>query len=176
MPTKLIIDTDPGVDDAFAIALAALSDEVDLLGVTSVYGNVPLAATTINARRVLALCGRDDVPVAAGAQRPLVHRHPNEARYVHGADGLSGRSHALPEPSRPLDERDAVTLMADLLAASGSLQMLNSAAAVVLPWPSAPPMITMRAIFSAAAGWAASSAAMLVNGPMGAMVTGSSEA
>ncbi|OLT48557.1 nucleoside hydrolase [Saccharomonospora sp. CUA-673] len=118
MPTKLIIDTDPGVDDAFAIALAALADDVELLGVTSVYGNVPLSATTINARRVLALCGRHDVPVAAGAERPLVHRHPNEARYVHGADGLSGRSHALPEPTRDLDERDAVTLLADLLDAA----------------------------------------------------------
>ncbi|MFC4004716.1 nucleoside hydrolase [Prauserella oleivorans] len=115
MGTKLIIDTDPGVDDAFAIALAALSEDVDLLGVTTVYGNVPLAATTRNARRILALCKRDDVPVAPGAARPLVHPHPHEARYAHGADGLSGRAGVLPEPARDLEPVDAVTLLARLL-------------------------------------------------------------
>ncbi|MFF5987959.1 nucleoside hydrolase [Prauserella flavalba] len=118
MGTKLIIDTDPGVDDAFAIALAALSDDVDLLGVTTVFGNVPLTATTRNARRVLALCKRDDVPVAAGAARPLVHPQPREARPVHGSDGLSGRSAALPEPARELEPTDAVTLLASLLEAA----------------------------------------------------------
>ncbi|TWH20059.1 nucleoside hydrolase [Prauserella rugosa] len=169
MPTKLIIDTDPGVDDAFAIALAALSDEVDLLGVTSVYGNVPLAATTINARRVLALCGRDDVPVAAGAQRPLVHRHPNEARYVHGADGLSGRSHALPEPSRPLDERDAVTLMADLLAASDEpvtiapIGPLTNIAALLAAHPAAAEKIARIVIMGGALGHGNTTAAAEFN-------------
>ncbi|MGH3433907.1 MAG: nucleoside hydrolase, partial [Thermocrispum sp.] len=63
----LIIDTDPGVDDAFAIALAALDPRVDLLGVTTVFGNVGVQATTVNAQRLLALCGREDVPVARGA-------------------------------------------------------------------------------------------------------------
>ncbi|MEC3981830.1 nucleoside hydrolase [Amycolatopsis sp. H20-H5] len=118
MGTKLIIDTDPGVDDAFAIALAALSTDVDLLGVTTVFGNVPLAATTINARRLLQLCDRPDVPVAAGASRPLVYPNPYSAEYVHGVDGLSGRSEALPEPARPLDERDAVSLLYSLLKAA----------------------------------------------------------
>ncbi|OZM73946.1 nucleoside hydrolase [Amycolatopsis antarctica] len=118
MAAKLIIDTDPGVDDAFAIALAAVSEDVDLIGVTTVFGNVPLAATTANARRVLALCGREDVPVAAGAERPLVHPHPHRARYAHGADGLSGRSSALPEPSRAPETADAVSLLASLLDAA----------------------------------------------------------
>lgn len=118
MGAKLVIDTDPGVDDAFALALAALGDDVDLLGVTTVYGNVPLSATTRNARRVLALCGRDDVPVAAGAERPLVHPHPHRARYAHGADGLSGRSSVLPDPARDLERLDAVTLMASILDAA----------------------------------------------------------
>ncbi|KAA2259532.1 nucleoside hydrolase [Solihabitans fulvus] len=116
--TPLIIDTDPGVDDAFALALAAASPEVDLLAVTTVFGNVPLSATTVNARRLLALLGREDVPVAAGADRPLVHPHPHRARYAHGSDGLSGRSDTLPEPTRALDPRDAVTLMTELLAAA----------------------------------------------------------
>jgi pyrimidine-specific ribonucleoside hydrolase len=118
MGTRLIIDTDPGVDDAFAIALAALSDDVDLLGVTTVFGNVSLEATTRNAQRVLALCGRSDVPVAAGAERPLVHPHPHRARYAHGVDGLSGRSHVLPEPDRELDRAGAVELLVSLLDAA----------------------------------------------------------
>ncbi|WP_020422464.1 nucleoside hydrolase [Amycolatopsis sp. ATCC 39116] len=118
MPTPLIIDTDPGVDDAFAIALAALSEDVDLLGVTTVFGNVPLEATTLNARRVLALCGRVDVPVAAGAARPLVHAQLQRASHVHGSDGLSGRSAALPEPDRALEPGGAVSLLVSLLEAA----------------------------------------------------------
>jgi len=118
MATQLIIDADSGVDDAFAIALAAVSDDVDLIGVTTVFGNVPLARTTENARRVLALCGRHDVPVAAGAERPLVHPHPHRARYAHGADGLSGRAAMLPEPTRALETADAVTMLVSLLEAA----------------------------------------------------------
>jgi pyrimidine-specific ribonucleoside hydrolase len=118
MGTKLIIDTDPGIDDAFAIALAAVSADVDLLGVTTVFGNVGLSATTINARRLLELCGRPDVPVAAGAERPLVHPQPFTAAYVHGADGLSGLSSTLPEPTRGLEPVDAVTLLVSLLEAA----------------------------------------------------------
>ena len=118
MGTKLIIDTDPGVDDAFAIALAARSEDVDLLGVTTVFGNVPLATTTSNARRLLQLCDRPDVPVAAGAARPLVDRKPHRASAVHGSDGLSGRGGSLPDATRPLEESDAVGLMVSLLEAS----------------------------------------------------------
>ncbi|MGQ0839805.1 nucleoside hydrolase [Actinokineospora sp.] len=115
---RLIIDTDPGVDDAFALALAARSPEVDLLAVTTVFGNVGLAATTHNALRVLALCGREDVPVAVGAARPLVHPQPREATAAHGADGLSGRAATLPARGRGVEPVDAVTLMAQVLQAS----------------------------------------------------------
>ncbi|HJQ44765.1 MAG TPA: nucleoside hydrolase [Amycolatopsis sp.] len=115
MTTSLIIDTDPGVDDAFAISLAALSDDVDLLGVTTVFGNVPLEATTRNALRVLELCGRSDVPVAAGAARPLVHPQAARAGHIHGTDGLSGRSAALPEPKRAAEPGGAVRLLVSLL-------------------------------------------------------------
>ncbi|ANN15757.1 nucleoside hydrolase [Amycolatopsis orientalis] len=118
MGTKLIIDTDPGVDDAFALALATQSEDVDLLGVTTVFGNVPLSHTTANARRLLRLFGRDDVPVAAGAARPLVYDNAKPAGFVHGEDGLSGHADTLPEPTRPLDERGAVRLLADLLEAA----------------------------------------------------------
>jgi pyrimidine-specific ribonucleoside hydrolase len=116
--TKLIIDTDPGVDDAFAIALAAQSDDVELLGVTTVFGNVPIETTTRNARRILALCKRGDVPVAEGAARPLVHPHLRRAKYVHGLDGLSGRSAALPEAERPVEPGGAVRLLSRLLESS----------------------------------------------------------
>src|SRR5438067_13750185 len=115
MTTKLIIDTDPGIDDAFAIALAALSDDVELLGVTTVFGNVSLANTTDNALRLLALCGRSDVPVAAGADRPLVHPVPHRAGVIHGSDGLSGRSATLPDPGREADPPGAVSLLVPLL-------------------------------------------------------------
>ncbi|HEV8562652.1 MAG TPA: nucleoside hydrolase [Actinophytocola sp.] len=113
--TSLIIDTDPGVDDAFAIALACASPEVDLLAVTTVFGNAALDTTTRNALRLLALCGRDDVPVARGADRPLVHPQVHEAELVHGNDGLSGRAHTLPDSGRSPVESDAVGLMAALL-------------------------------------------------------------
>jgi pyrimidine-specific ribonucleoside hydrolase len=113
--TRLIIDTDPGIDDAYALALACMSPDVDLIGVTTVFGNVGLANTTRNALRVLALCGREDVPVAAGADRPLVHPHAHRARHVHGEDGLSGLSNTLPERTKGLAGTDAVSLMVKLL-------------------------------------------------------------
>ncbi|TCP48630.1 pyrimidine-specific ribonucleoside hydrolase [Tamaricihabitans halophyticus] len=111
----LIIDTDPGVDDAFAIALAARSPEVELRALTTVFGNVPLTRTTENARRLLALCGRPDVPVAVGADRPLAHPHPMRARYAHGADGLSGHADVLPAATVPVHQHGAVALLAELL-------------------------------------------------------------
>ncbi|HEX6354351.1 nucleoside hydrolase [Actinophytocola sp.] len=113
--TRLIIDTDPGIDDAFAIALACASPEVELIGVTTVFGNVGLAHTTRNALRLLALYGREDVPVAAGADRPLVHPHAHRSRHVHGEDGLSGLSGSLPERRTGVAGTDAVSLMVRLL-------------------------------------------------------------
>ncbi len=113
--TRLIIDTDPGIDDTYALALACASPEVDLIGVTTVFGNVGLAHTTRNALKVLAMCGREDVPVAAGADRPLVYPHQHRARHVHGADGLSGLADTLPDRTRGVAGTDAVTLMARLL-------------------------------------------------------------
>lgn len=118
MGRKLIIDTDPGVDDAFAISLAARSDDVELLGVTTVFGNVSLPKTTSNALRLLALCGRSDVPVAAGADRPLVHPQQARAAHIHGSDGLSGRSSILPEQIPEARQGGAVSLLVELLEAA----------------------------------------------------------
>jgi len=91
----ILLDCDPGHDDAIAILLALGSPEVELLGVTTVAGNQTLEKTTANALRVLEAVGRSDVPVAAGAERPLV-REPRVARDVHGETGLDGPD--LPPP------------------------------------------------------------------------------
>jgi pyrimidine-specific ribonucleoside hydrolase len=111
----MIIDTDPGVDDAVALMLAATSPEVHLLGVTTVFGNASVEVTTANALRLRTLAGRDQLPVAAGAARPLVYPRQQRSLCWHGADGLGGRADLLPAPSRPLEPRGAVTLMATLL-------------------------------------------------------------
>ena len=95
---KIIIDTDPGQDDALTILLALASPEIDLLGVTTVAGNVPLTQTTENALKTLDLAGRPDIPVHAGADRPLL-RPGVTATHVHGRTGFEGVD--LPPPSRP---------------------------------------------------------------------------
>lgn len=103
---KIIIDTDPGQDDAVAILLALASpEEIDLLAITCVAGNVPLALTARNARMVCELAGRPDIPVFAGCDRPL-GRALVTAEHVHGKTGLDGPD--LPEPTVPLQDVHAV--------------------------------------------------------------------
>lgn len=109
---KLIIDTDPGQDDAVAILLALASPELDLMGITTVAGNVPLALTQENARKICDLAGRQDVPVFAGADRPL-ERDLVTAEHVHGRTGLDGPE--LPDPVTPLQDRHAVDFLIDTL-------------------------------------------------------------
>jgi pyrimidine-specific ribonucleoside hydrolase len=116
--TPIVIDTDPGVDDAVAIMLALASPEVEVRAVTTVFGNVALEGTTANAGRILALCDRADVPVAAGAARPLVHPQREQAEQWHGGDGLGGRAGALPAPAADPDPRTAVEMLAAALRAS----------------------------------------------------------
>src|SRR4028119_99562 len=88
-PTPIILDVDPGHDDAVAIKLACGSPDLDLLAVTTVAGNVPLEKTTRNALRVLSLVGHTHVPVAAGAAAPLC-RPLHTAEDIHGESGLEG--------------------------------------------------------------------------------------
>jgi inosine-uridine nucleoside N-ribohydrolase len=108
--TKILLDCDPGHDDAIALLLALASPELELLGVTTVAGNQTLDKTTANAIRVLEFVGRGDAPVAAGADRPLV-RPQYVASYVHGETGLDGPD--LPAAqAEPLD-RHAVDFLAD---------------------------------------------------------------
>lgn len=113
-PQKLIIDTDPGQDDAVAILLALASPEIDLLGITTVAGNVPLSLTEVNARKICDLAGRQDVPVFAGADRPL-QRELVTAEHVHGRTGLDGPD--LPDPVTPLQDGHAVDFIVDTLRA-----------------------------------------------------------
>jgi pyrimidine-specific ribonucleoside hydrolase len=115
-PVPLVIDTDPGIDDALAILLALASPEVDLRLVTTVHGNVDLDRTTDNALRVLHLAGRSDIPVAAGAAASLVHPQPERAGHVHGAAGLGGVE--LAASPAGVDPRPAVIALADLLTSS----------------------------------------------------------
>ena len=84
--TKILLDCDPGHDDAIALLLALASPELELLGVTSVAGNQTLDKTTANAIRLLEFAGRTEIPVAAGADRPLV-REQYVASFVHGETG-----------------------------------------------------------------------------------------
>jgi purine nucleosidase len=112
MARRIIIDTDPGQDDAVAILLALASPEIEVLGVTAVAGNVPLALTTRNCLKILELAGRTEVPVYAGADRPL-ERALITAENVHGKSGLDGPD--LPEPVTPLAAGHAVDFLVETL-------------------------------------------------------------
>ncbi len=115
-PTPIILDCDPGHDDAIALLLALASPEVELLGVTTTYGNQTLEKTTANALRVLELVERTDVPVAAGADRPL-ERELVVAAHVHGDSGLDGP--VLPPPTTPLAADEAISFMAERIRGAG---------------------------------------------------------
>jgi purine nucleosidase len=118
MPRPTIIDTDPGIDDAVAILLALVSPELELRGLLAVAGNLPLAATARNARAVLELAGRADIPVYAGCPRPLAPCPARiDAAQVHGSTGLGDL--ILPEPVAPLlAEHGVFWLIATLRAAA----------------------------------------------------------
>ena len=110
---KIIIDTDPGQDDAVAILLALASpDEIEVLGVTAVAGNVPLSLTERNARIVCELAGRPDIAVYAGCDHPL-KRKLVTAEHVHGKTGLDGPK--LPEPKIKLQEKHGVDFIIDTI-------------------------------------------------------------
>ncbi len=122
-PRKIIIDTDPGQDDAFAILLALGSPEdIDLLGIVAVAGNVPLALTQKNSRMICELAGKPDVKVFAGCDRPL-KRKLVTAEHVHGKTGLDGP--VLADPKMPLQEQHGVDFIIETLRreASGTVTL-----------------------------------------------------
>ena len=111
----IVLDVDTGVDDACALLLAALHPGLDLRAVTCVGGNAPLADVVRNTLRVLDTCGRTDVPVAAGAARPLLEE-PVDARHVHGDDGMGDLD--WPRSSRTPGPQHAVELLRDVLTSA----------------------------------------------------------
>jgi purine nucleosidase len=115
MPRRIIIDTDPGQDDAVAILLALASPELEVVGITAVAGNVPLALTQVNVRKVCELAGKPQTRVFAGAERPLMRKLVT-AEYVHGKTGLDGPT--LPEPVMPLEAQHAVDFIVETVMAS----------------------------------------------------------
>lgn len=108
----IVLDVDTGVDDACALLLAALHPDLDLRAVTCVGGNAPLEQVVSNTLAVLHTAGRDEVPVAAGAQRPLL-AEPVDARHVHGQDGMGDLG--WPRSPHEPDARHAVELLRDSL-------------------------------------------------------------
>ena len=120
--TKILLDCDPGHDDAIALLLALASPELELVGVTTVAGNQTLEKTTANAIRVLEFAGRTDIQVAAGADRPLV-REPFVAEYVHGKTGLDGPD--LPPPQgAPVGEHAVDFLANKIREANGEVTLV----------------------------------------------------
>lgn len=109
---SIIIDTDPGQDDAVALMLAFASPELEVLGICAVAGNVPLDLTEKNTRKICELAGRPDIPVFAGADEPL-SRELVTAEHVHGRTGLDGPD--LPEPTMRLQERHAVDFIIETI-------------------------------------------------------------
>jgi inosine-uridine nucleoside N-ribohydrolase len=110
MTTPIILDCDPGHDDAIAILLALASPEIELVGITTVSGNQTLDKTTANALKILELAGRADVPVHAGADRPFI-RTRDVAAHVHGETGLDGPD--LPDPTTAVRPEPAVDFLAE---------------------------------------------------------------
>ena len=114
MSTRIILDCDPGIDDALAIAFATASPEIDLVGLTTVAGNVSLAKTTANALAVASFVGAKDVPVTPGSAAPLL-RPARHGEDVHGGSGLGGA--VLPPPVRAAEDGHAIDFIIDTIGA-----------------------------------------------------------
>lgn len=109
---KVILDCDPGMDDSMAIVMAAKAPQLNLLAVTAVNGNYPVDITSDNARKVLEMLGRQDIPAAKGMARPMVRPAPPDP-FTHGADGQA--ENFLPAPAIPLAKEHAVDLIIRLV-------------------------------------------------------------
>lgn len=123
MAEKVIIDTDPGIDDAMAILLALRSSELDVIGLTSVFGNATTEVTTLNALRLVELEGHYGIPVARGCERPLVLPLGEVGTYVHGEDGLGNTFPPLPK-GKPLPLHAAQFILEALRRFPGEVTLL----------------------------------------------------
>ena len=123
MPQKIIIDTDPGVDDSMAIFFALCSPELDVIGLTTIFGNVHTRLATTNALRLLEIAGRQDIPVAQGASDALTGPYEGPVPFVHGVDGQGDIN--LPEPAgQALDISAAQFIIEQLRAQPGEISLV----------------------------------------------------
>jgi inosine-uridine nucleoside N-ribohydrolase len=123
MPKKIIIDTDPGVDDTMAIFFALHSTELNVIGLTTVFGNVEAHLATVNALRLLEIAGRTDIPVAKGTNHPLARPFAGGVAYVHGDDG-QGNAHLPPPESRPIEQSAAAFIIEQVMGAPGEITLV----------------------------------------------------
>lgn len=123
MPRKIIIDTDPGVDDAMAIFFALRSPELEVIGLTTIFGNVHTDLATTNALRLLEIAGRPDIPVAKGADDPLGGRFGGPVPFVHGDDG-QGNAFLPPPAGRAVGQAAALFIIEQAMAAPGEITLV----------------------------------------------------
>jgi purine nucleosidase len=114
-PRRILIDTDPGIDDAMAIFYALASPELEVVGLTTVFGNAHTDVCTTNALRLLDIAGRPDIPVAHGASRPLAMNYRGPVAFVHGDDG-QGNVFLPPSTRRPVPEHAAQFIVDTVMA------------------------------------------------------------
>lgn len=120
---KIIIDTDPGIDDAMAIFFALNSPELELIGLTTIFGNGFTDLTTINALRLLEIAGRSDIPVAVGAAQPLADHFSEPGVVVHGDDG-QGNLHLSPPTTKPVEQNAADFIVEQVMRTPGEITLV----------------------------------------------------
>lgn len=124
MPQRILIDTDPGIDDAMAILFVLRAPELEIVALTTVFGNHYVEVTTRNALRLLELAGRDDIPVARGAAAPLVRPYAGPVPAVHGQDGLGDAGVAGEPEHAPMHSRAAQFIVETVLANPGEITLV----------------------------------------------------
>jgi inosine-uridine nucleoside N-ribohydrolase len=122
-PRRILIDTDPGIDDAMAIFYALASPELEVVGLTTVFGNAHTDVCTTNALRLLDIAGRPDIPVAQGASRPLAMDYRGPVAFVHGDDG-QGNVHLPPSTRTPVAEHAAQFIIDTVMAAPDEITVV----------------------------------------------------
>ncbi len=122
-PQKIIIDTDPGIDDSMAIFFALSSPELEVIGLTTVFGNVHVDLAATNALRLLEIAGRTDISVAKGAANSLVGDYDNPPAFIHGDDG-QGNVHLPPPVGKIIDQPSAQFIVEQVMAAPGEITLV----------------------------------------------------
>jgi uridine nucleosidase len=125
-PYKVIYDTDPGIDDAMALLLALSSPEIEIIGLTTVFGNTHVEGTTRNALNLLNFAGRPDIPVAMGASRPMVMPLGLTGEFVHGDDGMGnlGWNDVHKPDQKPLDKHAAQFIVETIMQHPGEITLV----------------------------------------------------